>query len=206
MLKTFMLKQKKSAAFAIIYIIYITIIALLCSAALSSCGNDPDNGREAFAPDSGAYKIMLKTDQWNVVRVSDNIDTLALQNIGENASNVTVITECYRKSNVADVNVSDFDSFIKFYKLFDYVKGPYENEDNTVEEAVDMSEKEIKNTQIKTGKRQKIYIDPDLVLEYVYFETADHYFVVNFTVQTENYTDDVIKAVNEVIFNIRKPE
>lgn len=195
-----LVKQKKSAA-----VIIILILLFLCSAILFSCNNDSDKGREAFYPESGEYKVMLKPEEWELIRYSDNIDTLALQH---KETNIIFIIEFYKKTNVADVNVSDFESFIKFYKLFDYVKGIYENENNTVEEAVEIPEKDMKNTQIKTGKKQKINItgDPELILEYIYLETADYYFVVNFTVPNANYTDEVKKAADEVIFNIQKIE
>ena len=183
-----------------LFIIVLTML-ILYTAALTACGGDPNKGREAFIPDGRTYRVMLKPeDGWIMVRVSENADTLALQNP---EASVLVIIEGYKKTNAADVNVTDIDSLIKFYKLFESAKLVYENEDNTVGELEAIAQKDMKNTQITAGKRQKISIGADLISEYIYLETAENYFVVSYGIQNENYTDAVEKAVNEVIFNIQ---
>ena len=196
-----MLKPKKINKF-----IAAIIILFLCVTAFSSCNSDPDKGRIPFFPDSFLYQFMLKPE-WQVINTSDNINTLA---IVHNEAGVFLITECYKKTDVADINVTDVDSFIKFYTTFESIKEIYENERNTVDEAVPLTAKEIKNTPIISGKRQKIFLITDETLtspnhtsEFIYLETADYFFVVSYGMPNDNYTNNAKNAVNDAIFHIQ---
>ena len=195
-----MLKTKKLTA-----VILILSILFLCAAMLS-CNNNQNKGRIPVSPDGGAYQVMLKPE-WTAIKISENIDTLAIQH---KELSLMVIIECYTKANLADVNITDIDGFMKFYKLFNNTKETYENENNNVEELRELTAKEMKKTQLTAGKRQIVLIAPsentanvNLTTEYIYLEMAKHYFLVSYSVQNENHTDDVINAVNDVIYNIQ---
>ena len=188
-------------------IIIILFLCVLLSLLFSACNNNSDNGREPYFPESGAYKIMLKPDEWAVVANEQNADRLIVLN--QNAG-VVITVDGYEKSDLSGLSVSDIDSFIKFYKTFESVKGAYENENNTVDELKSIDEKDLKNAQLKSGKRQIVYVKSsedtagqDLVTEYIYVETEGHFFAISYGVFKVYFTEEVQNAVNDLAYHIR---
>ena len=175
----------------------------------ASCKSDPDKGRTPYSPRSGAYTLMLKPE-WQIMD-SENINTLTLINSElNNNMAVTLKIDAYSKKDVANLNVSDVDSFINFYKTFDYVKGIYENDKNTVSDAVAIGAKDLKNTKIISGKRQEIHIkneensaNPNSTSEFIYLETDKYYFAVSYGMPDDKLTDDVKNSINDAVFHIR---
>ena len=120
--------------------------------------------------------------------------------------------DCYSKSDLSSLNVSDIDSFINFYKTFDYVKGIYENGQNTVADFVAFTAGDMKNTALKSGKRQDISIKTTdsagnasgSTSEFIYLETAKYYLALSYGLPDVNLTDGVKNAVNDLIFHIEE--
>ena len=185
---------------------------ILCAAMFSACKSDPDKGRIAFSPQSGIYEVMLKPESKWAVMDSSSINALSLYNTTVTDGNMTLMVkiECYGKTDLANLSISDMDGFIKFYKTFDYIKGIYESDKNTVADPAALGANDIKNTQIKAGTRQNIYIKntdgaaADSTTEFIYLETQNYYFAVSYNMPDENLTDGVKNAVNDVIFHIRE--
>ena len=198
-------------------ILRAVIFCAACAAVFmfTACKSDPDKGRIPFSPRSGIYEIMLKPEsQWAVID-SQSINSLSLYNTAAAGGSMTlmVTVECYGKTDLANLNVSDTDGFIKFYKTFDYIKGIYESDKNTAADPVALGAADIKNTQILSGKRQQIYIkntngDAEInsTTEFIYLETKNYYFAISYNMPNENLTDGVKTAVNDLIFHIREKQ
>ena len=197
--------------------IIILFLLFTCAAAFSSCKSDPDKGRIPYSPRSGIYEVMLDPEsQWALMdNAAQSINAIALYNstVASGGMTLMVQIDCYSKSDLSILNVSDIDSFIKFYKTFDYVKGIYESDKNTVADLSVIGTKEMKNTPLKAGKRQEIYIkntngetETDSTSEFIYLETQNYYFAVSYGMLNENLTENVKTAVNDLIFHIRESQ
>jgi len=179
----------------------------------AACKNDPNKGRIPFSPQSGIYEVMLKPDlQWAIMD-SQGVNSLSIYNTAILGNDIALMVtiDCYGKTDLANLNVSDIDSFMKFYKTFDYIKGIYENDQNTAADPVALSAADLKNTQLKSGKSQEISIKntndgttTNSTSEFIYLETQNYYFAVSYNIPNENLTDDVKNAVNDVIFHIQE--
>lgn len=186
------------------------LIIILCAAALtfSSCGGE---AAEPFSPPSGECEIMLNRDEWSEVsgfsRYNDDISLV------HTASGTLVNVECYIKTNASDAGISDLTGFADYYAALEEEKNVYKAGTGIkTEELIDVNKKDIKGSVSSSGKRQKIYAQyveagtentVGVVSEVIYLESKNHYFVVYYTVPTENFESSQIYA-NELAANIKK--
>lgn len=177
------------------------IIFLLCMICLNSCGSN----RISFSPEKGGYEIMLNEKSWEAME-SQNIYQLVL--LYQDNPGLLLVIDYYPKEYMADLSVTDFDNFIKFYKTLEVIMNVYEGENNSVHELINVEKKDIKGSPVISGKRQQISIknpDRESVTEYIFLETADYYFAMAYNANTE----DIGKAqgvVNDVIKKLKVSE
>jgi len=186
----------------------ILIICLVISAlGLQSCKDDERN-RESFSPESGAYEIMLNPEEWIVLSMSS--DYLPNQLVLFCTDDEFLLTDdCYSKAGLSDVGVSSLDSFIEFYKTFDNGKSIYASSDEvnkTIDSLTELAKKDIKKSDIKTGKRQTIHFMSDeeheILKEIVYLEAENYFLAISYDAFAEKFTE-AQKSVNDLIAHIK---
>jgi len=189
-----------------VYLIW-AIFIIISAFGLQSCGDD-ESGREAFSPESGAYKIMLNPEEWEIITLSSDQSPNQLV-LFSSTGEFIIMADCYGKTGLSDVGVSDIDGFPEFYKTFENGKNIYENPESIstiVGDLTEIAKKEIKNSAATAGKRQTVKLTSDggaeVLNEVIYLESENHFFAVSYGTFPEKF-DDIQKSVNDVIAHIK---
>ena len=192
----------KKTNFKTVYILLAVSLVFLSALSFSSCGNG-DKKRTAFSPESGAYEIMLNSDEWGVVTLfEDQYDQLGIIHY---PSNTFLTIDCYTKSSLSDLGVSGPDGFIEFYKAFEKIKTLYEpGENKSFGDLTDIEKKDIKGSAAVWGKRQEFHIqnDGELVNELIYLETENYFLAILYANFADQFADSQ-KAANDALSHIK---
>jgi len=185
-------------------ILYFILPVILAVSALSftSCGDEGDAGREAFSPESAAYKIMLPPEDWMEISVSFDPAPDQL-GIFHTPSGIILIIDSYRKATLADIGVSELNSFIDFYKSLERIKSMYEDNIRTGN-LTDIDKNDIKKSSVTAGKRQSFYLQGSIgeyINELIHLETDDYFLAISYSSPTEKLSDNQ-QIVTDVIAHI----
>jgi len=180
----------------------IIVIACLLTSALilPSCEKKAEENRTAFSPESGEYEIMLNPDEWTGANISEAFY------LTHAASDTAVLIYCYDKVFLAYEEISDIDNFIAFWKIITNQDAPDENIiTKNPGEFTDIDKKEIKGSVVKTGKRQKVYVNNknagNIINEFIYLETEKYFLTIVYGNLSEKFDASQIVA-NDIISHI----
>ena len=183
----------------IIPMILIVLILIIC---LNSCADN----RVAFGPEAGTYEIMLDEEVWSVIDSQSIYQLWLLREPLDNMSmGILLMIDCYKKADMEGLSVPDFESFIKFYKTFGPVMEMYENEDASVQDLLDISQRDMRGSSATSGKRQQVktnLTDFDLTTEYIFLESDNYYFAMSYGVETPSY-NLVQDTIGDVVKNLK---
>ena len=163
-----------------------------------SCGNG-GNGREAFSPTSGIYEIMLKPGEWSVGEEFESVSDKL--NLVHDVSATLFYIECYKKSALSDIGVSDVNGFIEHKQFIESLAEPVDRGEYKRDDLIDVAKKDMKGSAVRSGKRQTIYINSnigEIIEEVVYFETGDYFFTMKYGTFADRF-DAAQKGANEIL-------
>jgi len=186
-------------------IILIFVLILLSALILTSCGNG-DTNREAFSPESGQYKIMLKPDEWSVITMSleQPVNQFAILHT---KSETLLVLNCYNKLALKTQGVSDINDFYDYCKTIESEDESGGNGQNKKPgELINVRKKEMSGSAVIAGKRQKFYANNtdtgNIINEFIYLETEKYYISVVYGNSTDKF-DASQKIANEVVSHIK---
>ena len=194
---------KKSVTAVMLTAIFLAICILTVSC-------DGDNKRVAFSPRSGSYEIMLDGSEW---AHSDGETVWDLWIHRTTAPMMLVQIDYFPKENMIPLGVSDFYSFIRYYRTQGIIMELYEFEYGEVREleVMDMSSRYLRGSDVIAGKRQQIFISlppeenhpgRDSVTELVFLETEGHFFAIRYNAEIRDI-DRAMSLVNDMVQNLR---
>jgi len=131
---------------------------------------------------------------------------LSYQNLNIMSHSIMLRIDYYRKSDMANLSVPDFDSFISFYKTLGPVMYMYEHEYGTVHDLLALESRYTRGSSARSGKRQHIVLsgpEYDSVTEYIFLETDDYYFAVAYEIVTKYFNTAQRIIINDVVRNLR---
>ena len=185
----------------IIYLILAAII-IISASGFSSCG-DGDAGRTAFAPETGAYKIMLNPDEWLVIELSAEPVPEQLA-IFHAQSGTLMVIDYYSKAGLSNIGVANLNGFMDFYKSIERIKSIYEDNNSRAGDLTDIAKNDIKKSSVTGGKRQSFNMQGesgDYMTELMHLETKNYYLAISYSNSDDKFADSQ-KAANDVVAHI----
>ena len=197
--------QKSMKKFAAV--LTLAAIVVISSILMISCADD---SRIGFSPRSGSYEIMLDSSEWGAWD-GESVWDLWIEHLVE--PRMLVQIDYFPKESMIPLGISDFYSFIRYYRTQGIIMELYEFEYGEVRELeiMDMSSRYFRGSDAIAGKRQQIFISlppdgespgRDSVTELIFLETEGHFFALRYNAEIRDI-NRAMSLVNNMVQNLR---